>query len=201
MIDVLQNKRSLTRADIIPTADYAAMRRARRPELVAMKKNRRVECGPVATFYFENFATMWWQIQEMLYIEKGGEEQIADELRAYAPMVPNGGELTATVMFEIEDPQKRHDLLMRIGGVENCFALKIGEEIVKGVPEGDVERTREEDGKASSVHFLHFPLTKAQIAAFRDTTTPIHAVIDHPEYGHTARLTPAVKAELGKDLD
>jgi hypothetical protein len=201
MIDVLQNKRSLVRADIIPTAEYAAIRRARRPELVAMKKNRRVECGPVATFYFENFATMWWQIQEMLYIEKGGEEQIADELRAYAPMVPNGAELIATVMFEIEEPQKRHELLLRIGGVENCFALKIGDDLVKAVPEGDLERTREEDGKASSVHFLHFPLTKAQVTTFRDPATPAYALIDHPEYGHTARLTQAVKAELARDLD
>ena len=201
MIDVLQNKRALTRADIIPTADYAQLRRARRPELVAMKQNRRIPVGPVATFYFENFATMWWQIQEMLFIEKGGEEQVADELRAYAPMVPNGSELTATIMFEIEDPRQRHELLMKLGGVEDCFQLKIGNDIVKAVPEGDVERTREEDGKASSVHFVHFPLTRAQIAAIRDPAVAVHAVIDHPEYGHSARLTPAVKAELAKDLD
>lgn len=201
MIDIQQTKRSITRDDIIPTAEYAALRRAKRPELVAMKKNRRVEVGPVATFYFESYATMWWQIQEMLYIEKGGEDQIADELRAYAPMVPNGSELTATIMFEVEDPQRRHDLLIRLGGVENCFVLKIGDAVVKAVPEGDVERTREEDGKASSVHFVHFPLTAAQIAAFRDPGVSVHAVIDHPEYGHTARLTPAVKAELARDLD
>ena len=71
--------------------------------IAAIKQNRRVEVGPFATFYFENYDTMWHQVHEMLHIERGGEAQIADELEAYNPLIPQGDELIATVMFEIED--------------------------------------------------------------------------------------------------
>src|ERR1700721_2027018 len=97
-------KREITRADLMPLAEYAKIRLQRRREMSALKKTRRVEVGPFATFYFENYATMWQQIQEMLYIEKGGDEQIADELEAYNPLIPQGNELVATVMFEVEGP-------------------------------------------------------------------------------------------------
>ncbi len=201
MFDFSLNKRAIARPDIIATDEYARMRRALRPELVAVKKNRRVECGPFATFYFENYVTMWWQIQEMLYIEKGGEEQIGDELRAYAPLVPNGRELVATLMFEIEDPVIRHNTLLKLGGVENHISIQVGNDAVMAVAETDLERTREGDGKASSVHFLHFPFTPAQVAKFRDPAVPVMAAIDHPDYGHMARLTPNVRAALARDFD
>ena len=101
-------RRQLTRADILPLEDYVKVRRERRREITELKRRRRVEIGPFATFYFENFATMWQQVQEMLYIEKGGEAQIADELEAYNPLIPQGSELVATVMFEIDDPRRHH---------------------------------------------------------------------------------------------
>ncbi len=77
------------------------------------KRHRRLEVGPDCTFYFENFETMWNQVHEMLFIEKGGEAQIADELSAYNPLVPKGRELVATVMFEIDDPVRRAAFLIR----------------------------------------------------------------------------------------
>jgi hypothetical protein len=104
--------RQLTRADILPLQEYAKIRRQRRRHISEIKKHRRIEVGPYATFYFENLDTMWQQIQEMLYIEKGGEGQIADELEAYNPLIPQGSELVATVMFEIDDPTRRARELM-----------------------------------------------------------------------------------------
>lgn len=200
-IEWRQTKRSIGRNDLVSMTDYAALRRRERPELVEIKKKRRIACGPFATFYFESYATMWWQIHEMLHIEKGGEEQIADELRAYAPMVPNGRELVATLMFEIDDPDLRHRTLIALSGVEAHIALTIGSEVVKAVSETDVDRTKESDGKTSSVHFLHLPLTPAQIAAFRDPAVPLVLGIDHPEYGHMAKLNAVQRAELLRDLD
>jgi hypothetical protein len=142
---------------------------------------------------------MLFQIQEMLLTERGGEAQIEDELQAYNPLIPQGSELVATIMFEIDDPVRRENVLARLGGVDECFFIQVGADKAKGVPEGDVERTRE-DGKASSVHFLRFPLTPAQIAVFRDPGTQIMIGCDHPAYSHLAGLSPASRAELSRDF-
>jgi hypothetical protein len=192
-------KRSITAADIVPSDQFGRERKDRRAALLPAKKLRRVEVGPFCTFYFECFDTMLFQVQEMLYIERGGEDQLADELAAYNPLVPQGDELVATIMFEIDDPRRREFALARLGGVEECFFLQIGDEKVRGAEEGDVERTRE-DGKASSVHFAHFKLAPAQIAHFRDPATHILAGVDHESYAHMATLSPATRAELAKDF-
>ena len=191
--------RQVTRADLIPDADYAKMRKERRSALLPVKRLRRIELGPFCTAYFECFDTMLFQIQEMLLTERGGEAQIEDELRAYNPLIPQGSELVATVMFEIDDPVRREAVLARLGGVEHDFFLQIGEERAPGQPEGDIERTRE-DGKASSVHFLRFGLTPAQIAVFRDPKTQILIGCNHPAYSHMAGLSPATRAELSRDF-
>ena len=194
-----QDLRRITPQDIIPDAEFAKVRKERRAALLPMKRLRRVELGPVCTVYFECFETMLFQIQEMLLIEQGGEEQLADELAAYNPLVPQGSELVATVMFEIDDPVRRAAILARLGGVEEHFFLQVGADKILGVPEGDVERTRE-DGKTSSVHFLHFALKPEQIAVFRDPGTTIMIGCDHEGYSHLAGLTPATRAELSRDF-
>jgi hypothetical protein len=191
--------REVTRADLLPDAEFAKVRKERRAALLPVKRLRRLELGPFCSVYFENFDTMLFQIQEMLLTEGGGEAQVEDELAAYNPLIPQGAELVATVMFEIDDPVRRANTLARLGGVEDDFFLQIGEERAPGVPEGDVERTRE-DGKASSVHFLRFPLTPAQIAVFRDPKTQILIGCDHPAYSHLAGLSPATRAELSRDF-
>lgn len=193
-------KREITRDDILPMTEYGRERAALRQNVVAIKRHRRVEVGPVATFYFENYQTMWHQVHEMLFIEKGGEAQIEDELRAYNPLVPNGSELVATVMFEIDDPVRRARTLLKLGGIENHMFLQIGGEKVRGVPEGDVERTKS-DGKTSSVHFVHFPLTPAQKSALRAAGGQVVLGFDHPEYGHMTMLPEATRAALASDLD
>ena len=193
------NAREITRADIIPDAEFAQQRKARRAALLPVKQRRRVALGPYCTFYFESFETMLFQIQEMLLIEKGGQAQIADELAAYNPLIPKGSELVATILFEIDDPVRRAATLAKLGGVEDRFFVQIGDDHIPGVPEGDVERTRE-DGKASSVHFVRFPLEPAHIARFRDPATQILVGCDHEHYSHLAGVSPAARAELAKDF-
>lgn len=193
-------KRQITRADIMPMAEYAGVRKQRRAEASAIKRNRRVEVGPYATFYFENYDTMWIQIHEMLHIEKGGEEQLAGELAAYNPLVPNGRELVATLMFEIPDEVRRDRELRQLGGVEDTITLKVGEETIGAVPETDVERTKS-DGKASSVHFLHFPFSAAQVAGFRDPSVEVLIAIGHSNYGHLAVMPAEARKALAADFD
>lgn len=191
--------RKVTREDLIPDAEFGAERKTRRAALLPIKQLRRIALGPYCTVYFECFDTMLFQIQEMLLIEKGGEAQIQDELDAYNPLIPQGSELTATVMFEIEDEVRRDLVLRRLGGVEDHFFLQVGSDRIAAVQEGDIERTRE-DGKTSSVHFLHFPVSEAQKAAFKDPAVSVMVGCDHDLYAHMSMLGPAMRAELAKDF-
>jgi len=189
----------ITKADIMAPAEYAKIRGDRRKAVTAIKRNRRISVGPFATFYFENFETMWHQVHEMLHIEKGGDAQIADELAAYNPLIPKGRELVATVMFEIEDPVRRKQVLDKLGGVENTMSLTIGDQKVAGVPEEDVDRTNAA-GKASSVHFMHFPFTTEQVAAFKKPGARVVVSIDHPEYAHLAVIPESAREALSADF-
>ncbi len=193
-------RHEITQDDILPMADYAKVRKDRRAAVTAVKKNRRMEVGPVATFYFENYDTMWHQVHEMLFIEKGGEAQIPDELAAYNPLIPKGNELVATVMFEIDDPVRRANVLGRLGGVEETVTIRFDDEEVAGVPEEDVDRTTA-DGKASSVQFIHFPFTHEQVDKFKTPDTQVIVGIGHENYAHMAVMPEATRAALAKDFD
>jgi hypothetical protein len=195
-----QGARQITRADIMPMEAYGAERRERRSKMTELKRERRIAVGPDATFYFECYDTMWHQVHEMLFIEKGGEEQIKDELQAYNPLIPNGRELVATLMFEIDDPARRAKFLAGLGGVEETVTLSFAGETVAAVPEADVDRTSAE-GKASSVQFLHFPFTPGQIEKFRKPGTKATLAIGHEKYGHAAVLTATVRQALARDFD
>ena len=194
------SKRRIERSDIIPMAAYESERKERRKKLVAVKRHRRVEVGPVCTFYFENYETMWHQVHEMLFIEKGGEEQIEDELSAYNPLIPQGRELVATVMFEIDDPVRRKAFLSKLGGVEETAFIEIdGTERVLGTPEEDVDRTTA-DGKASSVQFIHFPVTDAQAEAMKRPNARVVLGFTQAHYSHMAVLTEETRGALAADL-
>ena len=186
-------------SDIMAPQVYAARRAELRRDLVARKKNRRVEVGPHATFYFENYDTMWLQVQEMLHIEKGGEAQIAGELEAYNPLIPQGTELIATLMFEIDDPVRRAALLMQLAGVEETVSMDVCGARIKATPTEYEDRTTP-DGKTSSVHWLRFVFTAEQIAKFRSGEGRVVLEIAHPHYGHMAVIQPQVRAELAKDF-
>ena len=182
-----KKKRQIEKEDLLPSDVYTKSRKQIRKDLIEFKKDRRIALGPYANFYFESFETMVAQVQEMLHIEKGGDEQLKDELIAYNPLVPNGKELTATLMFEIDNPISRAAFLGKVGGIEEKIFMKIKDEIVKAVPEEDVDRTSAE-GKASSVQFIHFKLNDDQISKFKSDGVTIELGINHKDYTHTTKL-------------
>ncbi len=195
-----KEKREIQKSDILSLDIYTKQRKELRKNIVEFKKNRRISLGPYATFYFECYETMLAQVQEMLYIEKGGDEQLKDELLAYNPLIPNGKELIATLMFEIDNPVSRASFLSKVGGIEKKVFMKIDGEIVKAIPEEDVDRTSA-DGKASSVQFIHFKFSDEQIIKFKTNSLQVEIGINHDEYSHTTKLTSAVLKSLSEDFN
>jgi len=191
--------RKITPADILSIADYDRQRKSLKAELIPIKKLRRIEVGPFATFYFENYATMWMQVQEMLRIEKGGAEQISGELGAYNPLIPQGDELIATLMLEIEDADRRNAVLLTLGGIEESVFLELGGDVIRATPTEYDDRTTP-DGKTSSVHWLRFKFTPEQTARFRGGSERVVLGLSHPHYGHMAVLTAESRAALAKDF-
>lgn len=194
------NPRKIDASAIVPLSEYGKERADRRKRIAELKKDRRLEVGPFATFYFESYDTMLHQVHEMLFIEKGGAEQLPDELAAYNPLIPQGRELVATVMFEIDDPLRRARVLASLGGVEHKAFIRVGAETIRGVPEGDQERSRA-DGKASSVQFIRFPFTASAVAAFKAGHDDVVVGFDHPGYGHMAVMPASVRRALSGDFD
>jgi hypothetical protein len=194
-----REKRQILKEDIMPLDVYTKNRKELRKNIVNFKKDRRISLGPYATFYFESYETMLAQVQEMLYIEKGGDEQLKDELVAYNPLIPNGKELTATLMFEIDNPVSRAAFLSKVGGIEEKVFIKIDGQLIKAIPEKDVDRTSAE-GKASSVQFIHFKLNDEQIEKFKSDDVDVEIGIDHKEYSHTTKLSSANLSSLAADF-
>jgi hypothetical protein len=194
-----REKREILKEDIMPLDVYIKNRKELRKNIVNFKKDRRIALGPYATFYFESYETMLAQVQEMLYIEKGGDEQLKDELIAYNPLIPNGKELTATLMFEIDNPVSRSAFLSKVGGIEEKVFIKIEGESIKAIPEEDVDRTSAE-GKASSVQFIHFKFSDEQIQKFKSDSAEVEISIDHKEYSHTTKLSSANLGSLSADF-
>ena len=191
--------RQVTKADIIPLDQYSKGRKQLRAEIIKFKKNRRVSIGPYATFYFECYETMLAQIQEMLYIEKGGDHQLTDELKAYNPLIPKGNELVATLMFEIDNILTRTEFLNKVGGIEEKAFIKINDELINSVPERDVDRTSSE-GKASSVQFVHFNFTDVQIKKFKNLNNEVTLGINHNLYNHMTKISEDIRKTLLKDF-
>jgi hypothetical protein len=191
--------RELTVGDILPMAEYAKVRSEKRREIAAKKRLRRVEVGPYVTFYFENFETMWLQVHEMIFIEKGGMDQAPGEIAAYNPLIPKGRELVATFMIEIDDPLRRKNVLAGLGGIEETAFFQVNGNRIPGRPEEDQDRTTVE-GKASSVQFVHFPFTDALVEAFRAPGAQVILGFSHPAYSHMAVMQEAVRAELAEDF-
>ena len=194
-----ESARKITPDDLLPLAEYEAQRKSLKANLIPAKKLRRVEVGPFATFYFENYASMWLQVMEMLRIEKGGDEQVAGELAAYNPLIPQGDELIATLMLEIEDETRRNATLLTLGGIEETVILEIGGDVIPATPTEYDDRTTA-DGKTSSVHWLRFKLTPAQIAHFRNGTERVVLGVSHKNYGHMAVLTAETREALAKEF-
>ena len=195
-----KDQKTIQKSDLLAPDVYEKNRRQMRKELVEFKKDRRVPLGPYATFYFECYETMLAQVQEMLHIEKGGDEQLNDELTAYNPLIPNGKELVSTLMFEIDNPVIRATFLGKLGGVEENVFIKIDNDIIYGKPEIDVDRTSAE-GKASSVQFIHFEFDQNQISKFKGNNVSIELGIDHKEYSHSTKLSESTIKALSSDFN
>jgi len=191
--------RIVEKSDLIATDVYAKNRKQFRKKLIEFKRNRRVPLGPYATFYFESFETMLAQIQEMLYIEEGGEQQLKDEFEAYNPLIPKGKELVATLMFEIDNPITRAEFLGKVGGIEKEVYMKVADEKIKAIPEADVDRTSSE-GKASSVQFIHFNFSEEQIERLKDPNIEVIIGVNHSLYNHMAKISQDTKNALIKDF-
>ena len=193
------NKRIISIDDIISNDEYGNIRSSKRREMIEFKKFRRLDVGPVASLYFESRDTMIYQIQEMAYVEKITREELDEELASYNPLVPNGRELTATMMIEIDDPLRRKNFLSRLGGVEEKVKIVIGKNEIYADSEKDVDRTTSE-GKASAVHFLHFKFNDDLVEAFNNKENIIQIGIDHEAYGHLSIVSDRVREELAKEF-
>ncbi len=189
----------ITRADIMSMEDYGKVRDDKRRSMSAMKRPRRVPVGPDAAFYFENYDTMLHQVHEMLYVEQGGEAQIEDELRAYNPLIPRGDALVATFMIEIDNPGRRARVLRELAGIEAHIAITVGDARIEAVSDDDGERTTP-DGKTSSVHFLRFPFTPAQVQAFKADGARVVLAVEHPNYSHMTVLPEETRKALATDF-
>ncbi|MDA9559025.1 DUF3501 family protein [Alphaproteobacteria bacterium] len=193
-----QNK-PINESDILKRDNYKAQRKILREKMVLRKKNRRLDIGPYITIYFENRDTILHQINEMVYIENGGAEQIKDEILAYKSLIPNGKELVATLMVEIDSPIKRADFLGKMGGFEENLDIIVNNKVIKGNPESDVERTTAE-GKASSVQFVHFEFDEDSINEFKAANKDVTITINHNDYKHSTVMNQETKDELSNDF-
>ena len=190
---------TIEKSDILSRDEYKSKRKSLREKMVLRKRFRRVDIGPYVTMYFENKDTIIHQINEMVYIENGGEEQINDEILAYKSLIPDGQELVATVMIEIDSPIKRAEFLAKMGGFEEQISIKIGDQLIKGRAELDGDRTTA-DGKASSVQFVHFEFEQEAVDIIKNHMDNVTISINHENYKHSSILNSDTVKELVKDF-
>ena len=186
-------------SDIMSLEAFSQIRKEKQKEIMVLKKNRRVHVGEYVTLYFENYETMWWQIHEMLRIEKGGAEQLQDELQAYIPLIPKNNELIFTLMVEIDDPMVRLKQLYALKDIENSVKLCFFDHQISSHSLEEEDRTTQ-DGKTSSIHFLKWTLTNSQILDFKKKEAQIRIVISHPHYKAESLLSLENYNSLSKDL-
>lgn len=188
----------LTLADIQNLFEYERSRAAFRARIIALKKNRRVPVGDVITFVFENRDTMLFQVQEMARVERMVDDaQIQGELDIYNQLIPNGSELSATLLVDITDQEKIKPTLDSLVGLHHTVALDIGGERIPAT----FDPSQFSDNRISAVQYISFPFTPAQRARFMDRTVPARLVIDLPTYQRSAPLEGAVREELIRDLE
>lgn len=196
--------RKLTLAEIADLRAYERERDDFRRRIIALKKRRRVSVGPFVTFVFENRDTVRFQIQEMARAETlMSDDAIENELRVYNPLIPEPGELCATLFIELTSKAELRQWLPRLVGIETAVGLRLGSgpaaRTVRCAVEGGDQRQLTREGPTSSVHYVHFRLGDGDIAAF--ATEPVALLLDHPEYRHEARLSSETKSELLSDLE
>lgn len=190
----------ITRDSLMSLEAYAKARPEFRARVMAHKKHRKVHLGKHVTLIFEDELTIRYQIQEMLRVERIFEEEgIADELAAYNPLAPDGGNWKATMMIEYPEAAERARMLARLIGIEDRVWVRVqGLNPVYAVADEDLERETSE--KTSAVHFLRFELAVPMIHALKQGAE-LAIGVDHPEY-HAAvnPVDAAVRDSLVQDL-
>ena len=195
-----RESRALAASDLMSLERYARERDAFRASVIERKRARTVAVGPHMTWIFEDRLTVQYQVQEMLRIERIFEPAgIRDELDAYNPLVPDGGNWKATMMIEYPDPREREAALVTLRGIEDlCYVEVEAYPRVTAIADEDLER--ENETKTSAVHWLRFELPAAARDAIR-RGAPVSVGADHPHYRHAARLGTATLESLRNDLD
>lgn len=192
----------ISRNDILDLESFEKTRSEKRKNILLLKKDRRIHVGPDITLHFENKDTILWQIHEMLRIEKGGEDQLIDELSAYAPLAPHykghHKVMACTLMIEIVNPIRRKEMLSTLTHIENFIYISSLNERIQAQPiEDHIDRTNEM-GKTSSVHFMNFRISQKAEDIMLENPIMVH--IEHPAYRHSTQLTEQQKTALLHDL-
>jgi hypothetical protein len=186
-------------SEILNLVEYEKVRAARRREIVALKQGRRVSVGRYLTFVFENRATVWFQIQEMVRAERiVDESKIAEEVEVYNALLPRPGELAATLMIEIAEASEIKPVLDRLLGIDtrDYVKLTVGPHVIVG--EFESGHSDEERGKLSAVHFVRFALPPDARARF--STSEVALIVEHPNEHARAVLSDESKRSLLDDL-
>lgn len=188
----------ISRQSLMPLVVYSRGRNRIRVDVIAHKLNRRIQLGGHLTFIFEDERTIRYQIQEMLRAERiFGDQAIREELDVYNPLIPDGSNLKATMMFEYPDPKERTSELARFIGVENCVLLLVGGDAIRAVADDDLDRGT--DFKTSSVHFLRFELSEYAIKVLK-SGAEARISINHPNCSFDALIPGRVRESLCVDL-
>ncbi|HZQ27412.1 MAG TPA: DUF3501 family protein [Acidimicrobiales bacterium] len=193
----------LSLADIADLRAYERERDEFRDRVIALKRVRRVSVGPVVTLVFENRDTIRFQIQEMARAERMlSDEQIQTELDVYNPLIPDAGELSATLFVELTSKDQMVEWLPKLVGVERAVELVIGEGPSRVVVRCDVEEAHAEqltrEDVTASVHYVRFTLTPEQVERF--ATEPVVLAVNHPNYAEGTRFSEDTKVALLADL-
>ncbi|CAA6817175.1 MAG: Hypothetical protein i Rubrerythrin cluster [uncultured Thiotrichaceae bacterium] len=189
----------LTRDDLYSLEEYSAKRNAFRAEVMEHKKNRRLAIGENASLYFEDRVVMQYQIQEILRAEKIFEaDEIAEELKVYNAMIPDGSNWKVTFMLEYADVEQRKVALSQLLGIDQKTWVRVdGFDKVYPISNEDLERETED--KTSSVHFMRFELTSEMVVAAKEGAV-LSAGIEHENYHHTLDMPENIRASLVSDL-
>lgn len=197
---MMTTSRKLQLTDILDLRAYERIRDERREEIIELKRRRRVQLGTVVTLMFENRATMQSQIHEMMRAEKVvRDEQILEELHAYNPLIPEAGQLSATLFIELTTPEQMLEWLPKLVNIESSIVFKLsdGSTVTAITEEGHAE-TLTRDNVTAAVHYIRFEFTPQQVEAFASGDVEILCV--HPAYIEVANLPQFVIDELLTDL-
>ncbi len=189
----------IDRSKLWSLEQYAVERPAFRAEVLAHKKRRQLALNDHATLYFEDFITMKYQVQEMLRVERIFEPaQIEEEIEAYNPLIPDGGNWKATFMIEYPDAEERRRVLRTLRGIEHRVWTQIGgEPRIFGIANEDLERSTDE--KTAAVHFMRFELPATAIESLQ-AGAALEFGIDHDRMGCAVTVLPTTRDSLLKDL-